>query len=96
MNDSTVLERAEEEALDEFDVEDMLMGPSEDDAMLEMLGHMAKIDHHQTQAAVELTRMIIGNAGAKEKEVLSTFKKAKAAVSSCSPLQEIWERMSGQ
>ena len=82
---------------DECHFEEMLFGTTEESMMLEMLNRLTEIDRDQSQVSMELTRLIVERATdhqLKEKDILTTFKKAKQMVSSCSPLQELWQKMS--
>lgn len=97
MGKNATLKRPQEQELDEYDFEDMIMGASEEETMLGMLGQVAAIDRDQSQVSLDLTKLIVENSTdgkLKEKDILSTFKKAKQMVSSCSPLQEIFQKMS--
>ena len=97
MGKNATLKNSQGQEFEEYDFDEMLMGASEEGAMLEMLGSIAAIDREQSQLSFDLTKLIVENATdskLKEKEILSTFKKAKQMVLSCSPLQEIFQKMS--
>lgn len=97
MSKNATLKRPQTQEFDAFDIEEMIMGSSEEETMLEMFSRIASIDRDQSQISLDLTKLIVENATdgkLKEKDILSTFKKAKQLVSSCSPLQEIFQKMS--
>lgn len=97
MGKNARLKKPEEQGFDEYDFDEMIMGSSEEETMLEMLERVAAIDRDQSQVSLDLTKLIVEKATdgkLKEKDILSTFKNAKQMVSSCSPLEEIFQKMS--
>ena len=87
----------QEPEFDMLDIEEMLLGSSEpgDDTMLEMFARVASIDRDQSLISLDLTKLILEHASdvkLKEKDILATYKRAKEMVSSCSPLQEMFEK----
>lgn len=97
MSRNTKQKSPREEELDGFDIGELLMGSPEEETMLEMLSQVAQIEHHQMEISIELTRLMIGHSTdskRKEEDILSAFKKAKQTVSSCSALQEVFQRIS--
>ena len=97
MGKNATLKRPQTQGSEEFDFDEMIMGSSEEETMLEMFSRIASIERDQSQISLDLTKLIVENAAdskLKEKDILSTFKKAKQVVSSCSPLQEIFQKMS--
>lgn len=98
MGKSRMLKRADTETFDMLNLGEMLVDSAEEATILEMLERIASIDRDQSQVSLDLTKLIVehGSEGKKlkEQDILSTFKKAKQTVASCSPLQEMFEKVS--
>ena len=78
----------EEEDFD-FELDDMAAFSDDGSVMADAMALLVKANGDQMHIALELTKLIIGQAGASEDKVLSTFTQASKTVAETSMLKDL-------
>lgn len=85
----------EPELDEDFDFSDV-MGSSGEDAVIGMFGGLVAASNHQMNAAIELTKLIVGKCSASDSEaIFSVFQRASDAVAKNFPLKPLWDQLGG-
>jgi len=96
MKKNTKTQNHSQPSFDESDFHDVFIGPSDQEAMMDVLRNLVESDRSKMQIAMELTRLIAENASdgkLKEKDILQTFKKSMETVSNSTNTTDIWKQM---